>query len=164
MESLRPGYLLVCLVSLVFGLTGCKQLQPVVSQTTSNERIVTITETLHDSTVVILPDSAFVKAFMECDSLNRVVMRELEIVNGRKVKPEVKFRYGVLEVTLPVDSEAVYISWKERHEQVSASTNVSEVTVVKEKPPWYLRFRAEIALIGIILFLVATQFIKPKNR
>lgn len=162
----RLKVVLLVLVSLVLGSTGCKQLQPVVSQTTTNERIVTVTETLRDTTVVIQPDSAFVKAFLECDSLNHVVMRELVIANGRKVAPEVKFKYGVLEVTMPVDSEAVYIAWKERYVQVTDSTKVSKVTVVKEKPPWYKKIlnNAISALIGVVLFLFILKFLKPQIK
>jgi len=163
MERLRTLLLLLCIISL--GSTGCKQLQPVVSETTTNERIVTVTETLRDTTVVVKADTASIRAFLECDSLNNVVMRELQIEKGRKVNPEVKFKQGVLEVIMPVDSEAVYISWKERHEQVTDSTKVSKVTVVKEKPPWYSKILNNIivAFVAIVLFVVVLKFIiKPK--
>ena len=116
-------------------------------------------------TVVVAADTASIRAFLECDSLNNVVMRELQIANGRKVAPEVKFKYGVLEVTMPVDSEAVYIAWKERYVQVTDSTKVSKVTVVKEKPPWYSKFLNNIivAFVAIILFVIVLKFIiKPK--
>jgi hypothetical protein len=164
MERLIVGFFIACLFSLVLGSTGCKRLQPVVSQTTTNDRVVTVTETLHDTTLIFQADTASVRAFLECDSLNQVVMRELEIVNGRKVNPEVKFQYGILEIAMPVDSEAIYLSWKERYVQVTDSTKVSKVTVVKEKPPWYTRFlnNGISALIGIILFLVILKFLKPK--
>jgi len=99
MERLK--IVLVWLVSLGLGLTGCKQLQPVVTQTTTNERIVKVTETLRDTTVIIQPDTASVRAFLECDSLNQVVMRELEIVKGRKVTPIVKYVDGVLKINNP---------------------------------------------------------------
>ena len=163
MEGLRT-LVLLCIVSLVLGQTGCKQLQPVVEQTTTNERIVTVTETLRDTTVIVKADTASVRAFLKCDSLNQVVMSELEIVKGRKVNPEVKFKYGILEVTMPVDSEAVYISWKERHETVTDSTKVSKVTVLKEKPPWYTNILSKIltAFIVVVALYVVLKFIKIK--
>lgn len=163
MERLK--IFLVWLVSLGLGLTGCKQLQPVVTQTTTNDRIVTVTETLRDTTVIVKADTASVYMFLKCDSLNQVVMRELEIVKGRKVTPIVKYVDGVLKITMPVDSEAVYISWKERHELVTDSIKVSKVTTVKEKPPWYSRILNNFiaALVGIVLFMVVLKSINPKK-
>lgn len=162
MERLK--IFLVWLISLGLGLTGCKQLQPVVTQTTTNERIVKVTETLRDTTVIVKPDSASVRAFFECDSLNQVVMRELEIVKGRKVTPIVKYIDGVLKITMPVDSEAVYISWKERHELVTDSIKVSKVTTVKEKPPWYAKSLTGfgMAILGIAILIIAIRTIIRK--
>jgi len=40
--------------------------------------------------VVIPGDSASIRALLECDSLNRVVMRELEIERGKRIVPTLK--------------------------------------------------------------------------
>lgn len=40
--------------------------------------------------VVIPGDSASIRALLECDSLNRVVMRELEIEKGKRIVPTLK--------------------------------------------------------------------------
>lgn len=144
----------VVLVSLCLGFTGCRQLQPVVSQTTETTKTTAVTETQKDSTITIPADSASIRALFECDSLNQVIMRDLQVEKGRKVTPEVKWLTGgVLEVTMPVDSEAVFLSWKEKHTTEVDSVRVSGVTVIKDKPPWYERFAKYIpwAIVVVIL-------------
>lgn len=154
MERLKS--VLVSLLILVsLGLTGCKQLQPVVQQTTEATKTITVTETIRDTTFVLGPDSASIKAFLECDSLNQVVLRDLQIEKGRKVTPTVKFlQGGILEVKMPVDSEAVYLSWKEKYVQVADSVRVSKVSVIKDKPPWYERFANYIPWAIVAVFLL----------
>lgn len=156
MEGLRM--FVVCLISLcLVGLTGCKQLQPVVDQTTTTSRSVEVSEIQRDSVVTIAPDSASIRALFECDSLNQVVMRELEVVKGRKVKPEVKYiQGGVLEIKMPVDSEAIYLSWKEKYELVTDSIKISTISTIKEKPPWYARSLTgfAFAIVSVIVLLV----------
>ena len=145
------------IVILLFVLTGCKTSQPVI------ERTVTWTETLRDTVVIVEPDFASVRALFECDSLNRVVMKELEIKRGQKVTPEVKWQYGVLEVSIPVDSQAVYLSWKERHGLTQETITITEISKVKEKPPWWMRGLSSLG--GFALFLsIIFLFLKLKLR
>jgi len=161
MERLRRYLFLSGLVSLMLGFTGCKQLQPVVTTDTTKTKTITVTETIRDTTLIVQPDSASIKAFLGCDSLNQVFLRELAIEKGRKIDPVVKWLPGgVLEVTAKVDSEAVYFAWKERYVHEVDSTKVSKVTVVKEKPPWWQRFKSNILVTiaaGIIIVLVLSR-------
>ena len=156
MERIKFVFL-VWLVSLL-GLTGCKQLQPVVSSETTSSKTTTITDIPRDTILITSPDSASIKALFGCDSLNQVFLRDLAIEKGRKITPEVKWLpEGILEVTAKVDSEAVYFSWKERHVLEVDSVKVSKVTVVKEKPPWYAKYKILIVTAAmIIIYLVLT--------
>ncbi len=137
---------------LVLFLTGCKTPQPVVQHT------VTVKETLRDTTVIVEPDTASVKALLECDSLNQVVMKELDVVKGRKIAPQVKFRDRVLEITMPVDSEAVYFSWKERHKIESEKVTVTKVVKEKYKPPWYKKALSWIGGVCLVVLLISFKF------
>ena len=160
MERLRH-FVLSGLVSLMLGFTGCKQLQPVVTTDTIKTKTITVTETIRDTILKTLPDSAAIKAYFGCDSLNQVFLRELAIEKGRKVDPVVKWLPGgVLEVVAKVDSEAVYFSWKERHVLEVDSTKVSKVTVVKEKPPWWQLLKSNILVTiaaGVIIVLILSR-------
>lgn len=142
-------------------LTGCKQLQPVVSTNTTNSETITITDVPRDTVLITSPDSASIKALFGCDSLNQVFLRQLAIEKGRKVDPIVRWLPGgVLEVTAKVDSEAVYFSWKERHVLKVDSTKVSKVVTVKEKPPWWQRLKSNILITiaaGVIIVLILSR-------
>lgn len=143
----------------MLGFTGCKQLQPVV--TTDSIKTITVTETVHDSILFVKPDSASIKAFLGCDSLNQVFLKQLAIEKGRKIDPVVKWLPGgIFEVAAKVDSEAVYFSWKERHILEVDSTKVSKVTVVKEKPPWWQMLKSNILVTiaaGVIIVLILSR-------
>jgi len=163
MERLK--IVLVWLVSLGLGLTGCKQLQPVVTTETTSSKTTTITDIPRDTIIITSPDSASIKALFGCDSLNQVFLRDLAIEKGRKITPEVKWLPGgILEITAKVDSEAVYFSWKERHVLEVDSAKVSKVTVVKEKPPWYAKSLTGfgIAILGIAILIFAIRTIIRK--
>ncbi len=139
---------------LVLFLTGCKTTQPVIERTVT----VTETETLRDTTIVTEPDTASLKALFECDSLNQVVMTELEIEKGRKTTPQVKFRDRWLEVTVPVDSESVYFSWKENHKLETEQVTVTKIVTEKYKPPWYRKILSWFGLIALVVLLLILKF------
>ena len=136
-------------------MTGCKTPQPVVQHHT-----VTVTEVLRDTSVVIQPDTASIKARFECDSLNQVIMKELSIEKGRKVTPVVTYRDKFLQVTMPVDSEAVYFSWKERYTTESDSMVVTKIVTVNDKPPWYQKALSWVGAISLVVLLLMFKF-KP---
>lgn len=56
-------------------------------------------EHVRDTVVRFAPDSASVAALLECDSLNRVVMRRLEQRDGSRIKPETVFHQPVMADT-----------------------------------------------------------------
>ena len=110
---MRPGSF-IGLVSLIFVYsTGCS-LQPVVKQTTRTDTVI-ITEIDRDTALFTLPDSALIRAYFECDSLNRVVMTRLEQQSGRKVEQVVLWKNSIIEVIAAIDSQEVYFAWKEKH-------------------------------------------------
>lgn len=126
-------------------------MQPVI------EKTITVEEIIRDTTVLIKPDTATVKALFECDSLNQVVLKELDVVKGRKVAPEVKFKDRWFEVTLPVDSESVYLSWREKHKTETVTVTITKIEKVKIKPPWYIKVLSWIgttSLGALLIFLL----------
>ena len=141
---------------LVLFLTGCKTPQPVIERTVT----ITETETVRDTTVVTEPDTASIKALFECDSLNQVVLTELEIEKGRKTVPQVRFKDRWFEVAVPVDSESVYFSWKEKHKLETEQVIVTKIVKEKYEPPWYRKILSWIGLIALVVLLVILKF-KP---
>lgn len=120
-------YLSIFILILV---AGCRTVQPpLVTKTTET---ITVTKVLRDTTVIVERDSASIQALFECDSLNQVVMTNLEIEKGRKVGPIVQWKDKLLTVTIPVDSEAVYLALQDRYEHV---LRTDTVFVYPREPP-----------------------------
>lgn len=123
--------------------------------------IITHTDTLtiyKDSIIVIPADSAFISAYFECDSNNQVVIAELEELKGRKVVPVIQFKDNWLTVVAKVDSEAVYLRWKEQH----TSTEKQETIVDTKRiyPKWLVT----IAILGLIVLVINLSIIVLKAK
>lgn len=71
-------------------LYACAPQKPLVQ---TIETVRTEREIIRDTTVLIKPDSAQVRALLECDSLNRVIVRELQTAQGARITPTVTHTY-----------------------------------------------------------------------
>ena len=72
-------------VALCLIFPGCKSQYMPGTDTETNIRVND-----RDVPVVTPADSASILAMLECDSLNRVIMRQLEIERGRRITPTIK--------------------------------------------------------------------------
>ena len=148
-------FIIAILVTFTITGAGCKLLRPGAGRQTT----VTIREMVRDTAVVIAADTASVMALFECDSLNQVVMRALEIERGRKITPLVEFRDKILRVTLPVDSEAVYFTLRSRFEQRTDTIYIGLPAPGKQpgtsKLTWLIRLLAALVILPIVLKLIS---------
>lgn len=79
------GIIGIALIAAMFILSGCKsQYMP----GTDTETSINVRD--REVPVYTPSDSASILALLECDSLNRVVMRELEIERGKRIVPTLK--------------------------------------------------------------------------
>lgn len=136
-------------IMLVLTLAGCKTAYlPVVSTDT----VTIVNEVVRDSIVSIPADSSFIRAWFECDSLNQVIMTELETKSGKKVQQQTTFENGQLLVAATVDSLAIYLSWKERHDTAKVTQVIYQPVPyevpVKTVPRW-VRILAMVGALGI---------------
>ena len=79
------GGIIAVLLWVMFGMVGCKSQYMPGTDTETNINV-------RDREVQVYTpsDSASILALLECDSLNLVVMRELEIGRGRRIVPTIK--------------------------------------------------------------------------
>ena len=105
-------------------------------------------ETVKDTTIYIT-DEAYFRAYLECDSMNRVVIKELENKAGKLIKQDVKYIDKYITVQAEIDSQAVYISWKETHDIKKEKEYVNVEVVKKVYPKWLI-----MAIALTILYLL----------
>jgi hypothetical protein len=79
----------ILVAMLVWMLQGCKTQKPIV-QTEVKE--VVVEREVRDTIVTIAPDSASIKALLECDSAGNVLIRELEETQGKNIALELLLR------------------------------------------------------------------------
>lgn len=108
---------------------ACKAPKPIVQTV---ETVRTEREIVRDTVVEIEPDSAIVKAWLACDSLNNVIVKQLEIAQGERVKPTAK-RYNtnggiVLRVDCKEDSLKCEIEVRDKIiEEMKTETKIVKV-------------------------------------
>lgn len=142
----RLWTLIFGLWALILGLGSCRTPEPVIIR---DVRVEKVTETLRDTFVAVLPDSASLQALLKCDSLGNVYLDQItELELGKNVKPKIKLVNNTITLDCIVDSMAVYISWKERYTAVSDS-----VTTILPAPR-ESNFSKAIASLRAILWLV----------
>lgn len=95
----------ICVAMLVWLLQSCKTPQPIVQ--TEVKEVVRERE-VRDTIVTIAPDSASIKALLECDSAGNVLIKELQEAQGKNVKLQLSLEQasgnGVITV-LPWDKQ-----------------------------------------------------------
>lgn len=139
--------LLISLFVVLF--LGCRPIRTTVTSNTDTDTLIIV----HDSIVIHPADSAFINAYFECDSLNRVVMNELEVIKGRKVKPVVEYKDQVLYVYVPVDPEFDTLRWIESHTRSNSAINTNTIEQVKVYPKWIIML-AVIGCMALVLIVL----------
>ncbi|MBN2814978.1 MAG: hypothetical protein JXQ80_12925 [Bacteroidales bacterium] len=117
--------------------------------------IVSSTVIVRDTMVAFAPDSAVIRAWFECDSMNQVMMTHIE-ENGDRIRSAVQFDSGSFSIVTKTDSQLVYLTWKERHDTtvVTAIKHVPYEVVKYKKPAWLLILAGLGAGAIVTLFLI----------
>jgi hypothetical protein len=125
------------------------------SSCATTKKIETITEIkteyieLVKDTTIYIEDMAYFRAYLECDSVNNVVIKELENKAGKLIKQNVKYIDKIIYVEAKIDSQAVYISWIETHNIEKEKEYINVEIIKKVYPTWFI-----IALIVACLYFI----------
>ena len=86
-------------------ISGCKSKLPVIQVPikTVERKVTTLVP------VYIPGDSALLRAVFECDSLNRVLLKDFKDFKGRAVGTELQFKDGVLDYKANFKPDTVYL-------------------------------------------------------
>lgn len=146
------------IILLVICFAGCRTVKESTNTSSNTDTLII----RHDSLMFIPADSAFIKAYFKCDSLNNVVMTELSIEKGRKITPVVQFKDRLFSVNIPVDSEKVSIKWNEIHTKSNIAQTIHTVEQVKVYPKFMIILAAIGALSILFLIVKLISIFKPK--
>lgn len=132
-DAIRIIALGICALLFAWMVTSCKTPQPIV-QTEVKE--ILVERTITDTIVTIAPDSASIKALLECDSAGNVLIKELEEVQGKNVSlalalKNLKGKHATLSVDCKQDSLEKVIALKD--ETIKELSNNKQVETIEVK-------------------------------
>lgn len=151
---LRAITVAICIAMMVW-MVSCKTPQPIV-QTEIKE--VVVERTITDTIVTIEPDSASIKALLECDSAGNVLIKELEEVQGKNVSlalalKNLKGKPATLSVDCKQDSLEKVIALKD--ETIKELTNNKQVETIEVKYiPDIVKWFAWVGAFFVVFYLV----------
>ena len=152
---LRAIAVAICIAMMVW-MCSCRTPQPIV-QTEVKE--VLVERTITDTIVTIAPDSASIKALLECDSAGNVLIKELEEVQGKNVslalalKNAKKGKPATLAVDCKQDSLEKVIALKDetiKELSNNKQTETIEVKYIPEVVKWFAWIGAA-AILYVVL-------------
>ncbi|MFK5855230.1 MAG: hypothetical protein QM503_03800 [Bacteroidota bacterium] len=139
---MKTRYLFLALLLVV---TSCGSVKETTTETTTE---TTKTELVKDSTfaqekhilrdtiIKLEADSTWLKASLECDSNNNVILKEIEqLRSGNKIKLNFTFKDGDLEVKNKINEDSITVYWKEyyRKEYVELVHKLENATITDSK-------------------------------
>lgn len=149
----------------------CREKYP-CDQGSTVEKVVTLKEVVRDTVVYTMPDEGTVTALLRCDSLGNAYIKEIIDLKavGKSQPPNIRIRDNIIRVVVPVDSQAVYMTLKDRYETTDQKTTViptperiNYLTGWQWFQIWVGRILG-ILLILIIAWLIGEYFyFKKKN-
>ena len=123
-------------------------------------RTETILEIVNDTVVKVQPDSASIKALLECDSVGNVLLKRIaEYEAGKHVNPpKLDIQDNVLTAMVKVDSFGIFMTFRERYVERTdfMESQEREIVYVNRLTGWQ-KFRVRLGdfvLIGIPIYVV----------
>lgn len=141
-------------VAMAAWMCSCKSPQPIV-QTEVKE--VVVEREVRDTIVTIEPDSASIKALLECDSAGNVLIKELQEAQGKNVKLQLSLEQasgnGVVTVECKQDSLERVIALQ--NEKISELSNNKQTETIEVKYiPEFVKWLAWIGAFFVVFYLV----------
>ena len=154
---------IVILAAMLVWMVSCKTPQPIV-QTEVKE--VLVEREVRDTIVTILPDSASIKALLECDSAGNVLIRELQEAQGKNVALQAQLRNTNKGTAIVIDckQDSLERVIALQNEKISELNNNKQTETIEVKYiPSFVKRLAWIGA-GAILLVVLWVVLKVYRR
>lgn len=168
------------LTALLFFAFGCATVKETTIETTTETTTVELAKDStaieirvipRDTVIKYLADSTWLKASLECDSNNNVILKEIqELRSGNKIKIDFTFKEGVINVKSKINEDSIKVHWLEYYkseyiekvkELVSETKTDSKEKKVKKTSPFAIIKWILIAfVVGLVIGLTKKYWIK----
>lgn len=137
-------------------MPSCRSSRLTTTQTSDSVRII---ERWRDTTIYEQPDKAWLKGWLECDSVGQVLLRELEIERGRNITPHIKIVNDTIYVECKTDSLELLLKLKDQMiMELQQSKTIETVEVEKELSWWETTQMkmGQLFMIAIAVLIIIT--------
>lgn len=151
------------LVAIAVWMCSCKTPQPIVQEVTKE---VVVEREVRDTIVTIAPDSASIKALMECDSAGNVLINELQEAQGKNVALQAQLKNTNKGTAIVIDCkqdslERVIALQNEKIQELN--NNKQTETIEVKYIPSFVKWLAWVGA-GAILIAVLWVVLKVHRR
>lgn len=142
-------------MSVLF-MPSCRSSRLTTTQTSDSVRII---ERWRDTTIYEQPDKAWLKGWLECDSVGQVLLRELEIERGRNITPHIKIVNDTIYVECKTDSLELLLKLKDQMIMELQQSKTIETVEVEKELSWRETTQmkmGQLFMIAIAVLIIIT--------
>ena len=133
-------------------MPSCRSSQPLTTTQTSDS--VRIIEKWRDTTIYEEPDIAWLKGWLECDSVGQVLLRELEIERGRNITPHIKIVNDTIYVECKTDSLERLLKIRDLEIKMLKEMQTEVVVEVEKELSWWETTQMKMGRLFLIVIAV----------
>ena len=142
-------------MSVLF-MPSCRSSRLTTTQTSDSVRII---ERWRDTTIYEQPDKAWLKGWLECDSVGQVLLRELEIERGRNITPHIKIINDTIYVECKTDSLERLLKIRDLEIKMLKEMQTEVVVEVEKEQSWWETTQmkmGQLFMIAIAVLIIIT--------
>lgn len=137
-------------------MPSCRSSRFTTTQTSDSVRII---ERWRDTTIYEQPDKAWLKGWLECDSVGQVLLRELEIERGRNITPHIKIVNDTIYVECKTDSLERLLKIRDLEIKMLKEMQTEVVVEVEKELSWWETTQmkmGQLFMIAIAVLIIIT--------
>ena len=142
-------------MSVLF-MPSCRSSRLTTIQTSDSVRII---ERWRDTTIYEQPDKAWLKGWLECDSVGQVLLRELEIERGRNITPHIKIVNDTIYLECKTDSLERLLKIRDLEIKMLKEMQTEVVVEVEKELSWWETTQmkmGQLFMIAIAVLIIIT--------
>lgn len=122
-----------------------------------------IIERVKDTTIILPPDSAWLKAWIQCDSTGNVLLQQLEAQSSKLITPMARVESvapsgAILSLDCKTDSLEMVIRLKERTIQHLQQSKTTQYIEVERKLTWWQQVQIHLGRVLFALLAAAVFY------
>ena len=142
-------------------MPSCRSSRLTTTQTSDSVRII---ERWRDTTIYEQPDIAWLKGWLECDSVGQVLLRELEIERGRNITPHIKIVNDTIYVECKTDSIERLLKIRDLEIKMLKEMQTEVVVEVEKELSWWETTQMKMGRLFLIVIAVLVIITVIKQR